>query len=100
MNRVLSDVQNDIQELSNTIDYLDRIKPVFNKARNDSITLDLLDQGNSRHLTTNYRTNLNITGVKQLKETTNKDSLSIQIIEVYDNTESFIKRNENLIKMK
>ena len=49
MNRILSDVQNDIQELSVTIDFLDRIKPVFDKVKNDSISLDLLDQGISRN---------------------------------------------------
>ncbi len=95
LNRVLSDVQNDIQELSFTINYLDSIKPIFNKVRNDSITLDLLDQGISRLLTAKYGTSLNKTGVKQLKETTNKDSLTIQIIELYDNMESYIIPTEN-----
>ena len=97
MNRVLSDVQNDILEMSFTINYLDSIKPVFNRVRNDSISLELLDQGLSRLLTTLYATSLNKTGVKQLKETTNKDSLSIQIIELYDNMESFLLPNENQI---
>ena len=97
MSRVLSDVQNDIQELSSTMNYLDSIKPVLNKVRNDSITLDLLDQGISRFLTSNYGTSLNKTGVKQLKETTKKDSLTIQIIELYDNMESFIIPLENSI---
>ena len=97
MNRVLSDVQNDIQELSGTIDFLDRIKPVFDKVRNDSISLDLLDQGISRNLSYSYGTTLNKTGVKQLKETTNKDSLSIQIIELYDSMENNLIYIENNI---
>jgi len=99
LNRVLSDVQNDIQELSFTINYLDSIKPVFNKVRNDSITIDLLDQGISSFLTQKYGTSLSKTGVKQLKETTNKDSLSIQIVELYDYMESYIIPSENDINI-
>ena len=97
MNRILSDVQNDIQELSGTIDFLDRIKPVFDKVKKDSISLDLLDQGISRNLSYSYGTTLNKTGVKQLKETTNKDSLSIQIIELYDSMENNLTYIENNI---
>ena len=97
LNRVLSDVQNDIKDLSKTIEYFDSIKPVFNKIRNDSITLALLNQGISRLLTRNIRTSLNKTGVRLLKETTNTDSLFIQIIELYDNMESFMIPNENRI---
>jgi hypothetical protein len=97
--RVLSDVENDILEISYTLFFLDSIKPIFNKVRNDSITLDLLDQGISRSLTKNYRTSLNKTGVKQLKEITNKDSLSIQIIEIYDLMESFMIPNEKEINI-
>ena len=63
MNRVLNDVQNDIQEITTTVDHLDEIKPVLNKVRKDSISLDLLDQGISRILTHNYTTSLNRTGV-------------------------------------
>ena len=89
LKNVLIDIQNDIEELSNIKTTLDSRKPVFDKVRNDSITIDLLDQDISRNLTYNYSTSLNLTGVKQLKEITGKDSLSIQIIEIYDQMENF-----------
>ena len=46
--RVIDDMENDIQELSGTLIFLDSIKPVFEKVRHKSITPDLLDQGISR----------------------------------------------------
>lgn len=88
--RILSDIDNDIQEISNTLAYLDEIKPVFNKVRHDSITSELLDQGLSRILTRYRTTVLNKTGVNQLRETANKDSLSTQIIDIYDAMENYL----------
>jgi hypothetical protein len=83
-NSVLNDIENDIQELSATISYLDSVRPIFQSVRNDSINPDLLDKGISRILAKYYLTSLNKTGVNQLKSTTNKDSLSLQVIEIYD----------------
>ena len=97
LKNILHDIENDIQELSNTIALLDSRKPVFDKVRNDSITVELLDQGLSRILSYGYSTTLNLTGVRQLKEITKKDSLSMQIIETYDQMENFIIRNEKRI---
>jgi hypothetical protein len=59
LNRVFSDVENDILDLFAIIDHLDNIKPIFDKVRNGPITPDLFDQGISRILTRNYRTSLN-----------------------------------------
>jgi hypothetical protein len=71
------------------------MRPIFKKIRHDSITPNLLDKGISRILTPYYRTSLNKTGVHQLKESTSRDSLSIQIIEIYDLMDNtFILPNE------
>lgn len=89
--RVLEDIDNDISELSNTLTTLNTIKPVFDKVVQDSVTPELLDKGISRIIMGNYYlTSLNKTGVSQLKETTNKDSLAIKIIETYDLMENIM----------
>ena len=89
--RVLEDIDNDISELSNTLTTLNTIKPVFEKVVQDSVTPELLDKGISRIIMGNYYlTSLNKTGVSQLKETTNKDSLAIKIIETYDLMENIM----------
>jgi hypothetical protein len=99
--RILEDMDNDIQELSATMNFLDSIRPIFEKVRHDSITPDLLDQGISRILAEYYMTSLNKTGVNQLKETANKDSLSMQIIEIYNLMENnLILPNEKRVMEK
>ncbi len=64
----------------NNLDFYNQKKSVFDKVRHDSITPDLLDQGLSRLLGDNTTTILNRTGVNQLRELQNKDSLTLKII--------------------
>lgn len=83
--RILTDIDNDVQELSSNLNYYTEIEFIFQRVIKDSITPDLFDVGLSRILT-NYiaSTNLNITGVNQLKALNVNDSLSLKIIDVYD----------------
>ncbi|TYA59664.1 DUF6090 family protein [Formosa maritima] len=82
--RTLSDIDNDIQELTANLDYFRGIEYIFKKVINDSITPDLFDVGLSRILTQQgMGTSLNMTGVNQLKALNAKDSLSLKIIDIY-----------------
>ncbi|GGG55882.1 DUF6090 family protein [Bizionia arctica] len=86
--RTLTDIENDIQELTTNLEYYNGIEYIFKKVINDSITPDLFDVGLSRMLTTfGVATSLNMTGVNQLKTLNVKDSLSLEIIDVYANME-------------
>ena len=88
---ILTDIDNDIQELSENRRYYKDLEYIFKRVINDSITPDLFDVGLSRILTSNNDfTNLNKTGVNQLKELNNKDSLSLRIIEIYDVMENLM----------
>ncbi|MGB5699586.1 DUF6090 family protein [Muriicola sp.] len=96
--RILTDIDNDVQELYVNLDYYTGIEFIFQRVINDSITPDLFDVGLSRILTSfGAATSLNQTGVNQLKTLNVKDSLSLKIIDVYDQMElvlinSFEKR--------
>ncbi len=82
--RTLTDIENDIQELTVNLDYFTGIEYIFKKVINDSITPDLFDVGLSRILTQQgMGTNLNMTGANQLKALNAKDSLSLKIIDIY-----------------
>jgi hypothetical protein len=94
---IISDLENDKQELINNLDFYNQKKPVFDKVRHDSITTDLLDQGLSRLLGSNTTTILNRTGVNQLRELQNKDSLTLKIIGIYDTMETEMLNLENRI---
>jgi hypothetical protein len=92
--RTLTDIENDVQELSVNLDYYTGIEYIFKRVINDSITPDLFDVGLSRILTTNaVATTLNTTGVNQLKVLNAKDSLSLKIIEIYDQMEMILISN-------
>ena len=92
--RTLTDIDNDIQELTVNLNYYNSIEYIFKKVINDSITPDLFDVGLSRILTQQgMGTNLNMTGVNQLKALNAKDSLSLKIIEVYDQMELLLIKN-------
>jgi len=86
--RIILDLDNDIAELTSNLNFWKDKEPVFLKVINDSLdtnlSADLLDEGLSRLLTTVPATNLNKTGVEQLKILNTKDSLSLRIIEAYD----------------
>ncbi len=96
--RILTDIDNDVQELSVNLDYYTGIEFIFKRVINDSLTPDLFDVGLSRILTNfGAATSLNMTGVNQLKTLNVKDSLSLRIIDTYNQMElvlinSFEKR--------
>lgn len=83
--RTLTDINNDIQELTAIVKHHDSIEYIFKRVINDSITPDLFDVGLSRLITANSAiTTLNTAGVNQLKALNTNDSLSLKIIEIYD----------------
>lgn len=88
--RILIDVENDLIELTENLAFYKNQEYVFKAVINDSITPKLLDLGLSRILAQTYTTNLNKVGVNQLKELTNKDNLSLKIIEIYDVMENVL----------
>ena len=94
---ISNDFENDKQELINNLDFYNQKKSVFDKVRHDSITDDLLDQGLSRLLGSSTTTILNRTGVDQLRELQNKDSLTLKIIGIYDTMETEMLKFENRI---
>lgn len=85
--RIILDIDNDIQELSTNLNHWKEKEPIFKMVMNDSINPDLLNLGLSRLITSNPHTNLNKTGVQQLKSYNVKDTLSLRIIEIYDSME-------------
>jgi hypothetical protein len=92
--RTLTDIENDVQDLSANLDYYNGIEYIFKKVMNDSITPDLFDVGLSRILTQQgVGTNLNMTGVNQLKGLNVKDSLALEIIDIYANMEGLLVNN-------
>jgi len=82
--RTLIDIDNDIQEMSATLEYYTELEYIFKKVINDSITPDLFNVGLSRILTNGVSTSLNMTGVNQLRALNSTDSLSLGIIDLYD----------------
>jgi hypothetical protein len=94
---IYNDIENDKQELTRNLEFYNQQKVVFEKVLHDSITPDLLDQGLSRLLGNNTTTILNTTGVNQLRELQNKDSLTLKIIEIYDVMETILLTLENRI---
>ncbi|MFD2725701.1 DUF6090 family protein [Hyunsoonleella rubra] len=81
---VYADIENDLNDLQTNRDFFLQKKPVFERVLNDSITPDLLDLGLSRLLAHGTKTSLNTSGINQLRELENKDSLALAIIDVYD----------------
>lgn len=94
---IYDDIENDKQELIGNLEFYTLKKSVFSKVLHDSITPDLLDQGLSRLLGSSTTTILNKTGVNQLREVQNKDSLTLKIILAYDYMETIILNLENKI---
>lgn len=83
--RIVIDIDIDVQQLSRTVKYFDSVEFVFKRVIDDSITPDLFDHGLSRIITSRgANTNLSTTGVNQLKELDVKDSLSLGVINIYD----------------
>lgn len=86
--RILLDIDNDIREINSALIFWKEKEPVFEKVMNDSMSADLFDVGLSRLLTVLPRTNLNTTGIQQLKNLNVKDELSLRIINMYDQMEN------------
>lgn len=86
--RLILDIDNDLRDLNSALIFWKEKEPVFKKVLNDSISADLFDLGLTRLLTALPRTNLNKTGVQQLKELNVKDELSLRIVNTYDRMEN------------
>lgn len=91
------DMENDKKQILRNLEFNNQRKSVFNKVLHDSITSELLDQGLSRLLGSSSKTVLNKTGVNQLREIQNKDSLTLKIINIYDFMENRMLTIENRI---
>ena len=98
--RLVLDLDNDIRELYAQQSYWDNLIPVFNKVQNDSVTLELFDEGYTRLITTTVSTSLNKTGVQQLKALNLNDDLSLRIVKLYEEMENstVIPTEENINK--
>lgn len=93
---VYADIKNDLKDLNDLKAFYMEKKPVFEKVIQDSITVELLDQGLSRLLGNGWNTTLNKSGVNQLKELDTKDSLALKAINIYDLLEvELMIREEN-----
>ena len=86
--RVALDMENDIRELTRNLNFWKEKEPLFKRILNDSISVELLDQGISRLLTESPNTNLNKTGIEQLKTLSIRDMLSLSILDIYDRMEN------------
>jgi hypothetical protein len=87
--RIVIDMDKDVRQLSGAVHYYDSLEYVYKRVINDSITPDLFNDGLSRIITASYaNTTLSTTGVNQLKELDVKDSLSLNVIGIYDFMES------------
>jgi hypothetical protein len=83
--RIVIDIDNDVRQLSRAVVYYDSLEYVYKRVINDSITPDLFDDGLSRILTSSFATTtLSATGVNKLKQLDVKDSLSLNVIGIYD----------------
>lgn len=98
--RLILDIDNDIRELYSQQAHWDNLIPVFNKVKNDSVTLELFDEGYTRLITARTSTSLNKTGVQQLKALNLNDDLSLRIVKLYEEMENstIIPTEENINK--
>lgn len=85
---IVFDLDNDIKELSNNLEGFQETRPVFDKVFSDSRTVELLDDGLSRIIAGNPATGLNKSGIERLKNISSKDTLSMKIIDTYNEMES------------
>ena len=85
---IIFDIENDIKELSITLKGFQESRPVFDKVFNDLRTVELLDDGLSRIISSNPATGLNTSGIERLKNISTKDSLSLKVIETYNEMEN------------
>ena len=94
---IYSDIENDLQDLKTNREFFLLKKPIFERVLQDSVTADLLNHGLSRLLAYGAMTSLNTSGVIQLKDLQNKDSLALAIIDVYDQMSTQLLRAESRV---
>lgn len=87
-NQIVFELNNDISELSNNLEYYENLEPIFDKVFSDSRSVDLLDDGLSRLMVRSVKTNFDKAGIERLKSVSAKDSLSLRLIELYDATDN------------
>ncbi len=96
--RVALDIGNDLADLQSKIDFWEYKRPLFDSVRYGKMTEALLDQGADELISTAPFTVLSKTGVELLKETKNRDALTLKIIEIYDYLEEQPLMNEREIR--
>ncbi len=82
--RIIVDIDNDINELKTKIYLLERKQPIFNMVSNDAVSETLIKAGYPYLLTTIPYTSFNISGIQQLKNLKVNDAHSQKIINIYD----------------
>ncbi len=82
--RIILDIDNDINELNNKIYFLERQQPLFNMVYNDAVSEKLIAAGYPYLLRTMPYTSFNISGIQQLKNLKVNDAHSQKIINIYD----------------
>ncbi|QBA63965.1 DUF6090 family protein [Muriicola soli] len=95
-NQIVFELDNDIAELSENLNRYESIKPVFDNVVSDSRTVELLDDGLSRIIAGSLNTILNKSGVERLKTISVNDSLSLKVIEMYEQLEWFIRTEQTI----
>ena len=86
--QIILEMDNDIAELEDNLQMFESLEPMFNEVLSDNRTVDMLDEGLSRLITVSPRTSLNTSGVNRLKSISANDSLSLRVIEIYDQAET------------
>ncbi|MBT8258137.1 MAG: hypothetical protein KJO49_06665 [Bacteroidia bacterium] len=92
--QIVHELDNDIAELSDNLNYYESIETVFDKVIADARTKEMLDDGLSRIISRSAATVLNKSGVMRLKTISAKDSLSLKVIEMYELLEWFNMREK------
>lgn len=85
---IVFDLDSDIQELTTILEGFQKTRPVFDKVFSDARTVELLDNGLSRIIAGNPATGLNTSGIERLKNISSKDTLSMKIIDTYNEMEN------------
>ena len=82
--RLIVDIDNDIDELKQKIAVLNAVKPIFDKVTSQAVTKSLIYEGYPFLLSPTPYTVFNKSGVEQLKKLKINDYYSLKLIELYD----------------
>lgn len=87
--RVVSGIENDIAEMEGNLKRYNQIEPLFLSVQGKSATPDLLEKRITKILIETEYTVFSYSGVEQLKALPVQDSLSLAVIEVYEEMQNY-----------